>query len=471
MINQPSIPQPSEQHSKSWYLSVWRWHFYMGLYVVPFLIMLSVTGLLLMYIAFFDGRYGDGLMVEKSGIPQSIAVQTEPVLKTFPDGKIVEWIAPRSNSSATIFHVKVNDTTHVAAVDPYQATVLDTWVKDNSWYEIITDIHGTLFIGKLGDRLIEIAAGFGIILIISGLYLWWPRHGKTWKNQLIPNLFGSKREVWKSLHGTLGLYFSLILLVFWLTGLAWAGVWGGKYVQAWSTTVFPAGKWGEIPLSDTATYADMNDGKSKDVPWGLEQTPLPISGSNAGLSGLPKGQTINADNIATFAKTLAFSDRFHIRYPKNDTGVWTIKQDSMSADSTDPSQDRSVHIDQYSGKILGDITYHDYSLAAKAMGYGIAFHEGFMGIWNLVLNTLFCLSMIVLSVSGIVMWWMRRPKSSWNFSAPPVPKHIVPLTKGLMIIVLGLSFAFPLVGITLLSILFIDFLILSRIPLLKQFFA
>ena len=45
-----------------------------------------------------------------------------------------------------------------------------------------------------------------------------------------------------------------------------------------------------------------------------------------------------------------------------------------------------------------------------------------MGLWNTVLNTLFCLAIIFLAISGVVMWWMRRP--AWESPAwrpPPMP--------------------------------------------------
>ena len=40
---------------------------------------------------------------------------------------------------------------------------------------------------------------------------------------------------------------------------------------------------------------------------------------------------------------------------------------------------------------------------------GIALHEGQLGWWNVALNALFCLMVIFACVSGVVMWWMRRP--------------------------------------------------------------
>ena len=69
-----------------------------------------------------------------------------------------------------------------------------------------------------------------------------------------------------------------MLVFFLVSGLSWANIWGGKFVQAWST--FPAEKWDNVPLSD-ATHASMNHTPKEEVPWALEQTPMPESGSAA----------------------------------------------------------------------------------------------------------------------------------------------------------------------------------------------
>ena len=79
-------------------------------------------------------------------------------------------------------------------------------------------------------------------------------------------------------------------------------------VQAWNT--FPAEKWG-APLSDS-THADMNHGNTKEVPWGLEQTPLPESGSLAGVEAI--SGKVDIDSVAAFARSLGFDGRFQIPY-------------------------------------------------------------------------------------------------------------------------------------------------------------
>ena len=45
--------------SRRFYFTAWRWHFYAGLYVAPFLMMLAVTGLIMLWSAVFVGRDGE----------------------------------------------------------------------------------------------------------------------------------------------------------------------------------------------------------------------------------------------------------------------------------------------------------------------------------------------------------------------------------------------------------------------------
>ena len=271
----------------------------------------------------------------------------------------------------------------------------------------MSDIHGELLIGVTGDRMIEVAASLSMILIVTGLYLWWPRG--TSAAMFIPNLRAKGRAWWKSLHAVVGFYISALLVVFMLSGLAWAGIWGGKFVQPWNS--FPEGKWGGVAMSDT-THASMNHGAMKDVPWTLELLPLPESGSTAGTQAIPSDIPVNGDSVFLLADALGYEGRIHIHFPKSETGVYTISQDSMSNDSACATCDRTVHIDQYTGKILMDLQFADYPALGKAMAVGISFHEGDMGLWNLVLNTVFCLAVIFVCVSGIVMWLKRRPSGA-----------------------------------------------------------
>jgi uncharacterized iron-regulated membrane protein len=361
-----------------------------------------------------------------------------------------------------VFQVTGAEGAMTVVINPYTAEVVDTFPWRAGWYDFATEIHGTLLIGDLGDWLIEAAASLGVILVVTGVWLHWPRRGGTWREALLPKVAFTSRGAWKALHGAVGMWMSAVLLVFLISGLSWAGIWGGKMVQAWST--FPAEKWEAVPLSDK-THADMNHGAAKEVPWGLEQTPLPESGSLAGTQAVAGPVTI--DSVAGFAQGLGFNGRFQLALPEDETGVWTISHDSMSNDGPDPSADRTVHIDQYTGHVLADVGYADYSPWAKAMAYGIAFHEGDMGAWNIALNTLFCLSMIFLPVSGLVMWWKRRPAGAFRLGAPPAPQGLAFWWVAAALIgVLGI--AFPLGGVAIATVIVLDLVLLRQVPALRR---
>ncbi|MEY4872076.1 MAG: hypothetical protein RLZZ563_1406 [Pseudomonadota bacterium] len=444
------------------YFTVWRWHFYCSLYVFPFLMMLAVTGLIMLWISYTTDLNGERTRVVPTGAPMAVSALQAAAEAAIPGGVAGTYLEPLAADRVAVFQVAGTDGDMTVLLDPYTGAVIDSFPWRAGWYDFATEIHGTLLIGDLGDWLIEAAASLGVILVISGLWLHWPRRGTGWRDTLLPKLAFTSRSAWKALHGAVGMWMSVVLLVFLVSGLSWAGIWGGKMVQAWST--FPAEKWDAVPLSDK-THADMNHAATKEVPWGLEQTPLPESGSTAGASGVDGAVTI--DTVVAFARGLGFDGRFQLAIPQEETAVWTLSHDSMSNDGTDPSADRTLHIDRYTGKILADVGYADYSPWAKMMAYGIAFHEGDMGLWNFVLNTVFCLSMIFLPVSGLVMWWKRRPERAFRLAAPPAPQGLAFWWMAAAVIVL-LGVAFPLGGVAIAAVVVLDLVLLRHVAALRR---
>ncbi|OYU40843.1 MAG: hypothetical protein CFE33_01800 [Pseudorhodobacter sp. PARRP1] len=448
------------------YFAVWRWHFYAGLYVIPFLIMLAVTGIVMVWFTAIAPEYGERMQLAPQGTALSVSQQEAAARAAYPAGKIGQYIAPHDAQTPAMLRVDLESGQRMIALDPYSGAVLRDTENGATWYALANKIHGTLLIGDLGDRLVEIAASLGLLLVITGLYLVWPRNGARIGDMLVPNLRAKGRALWKSLHSVLGFWISLVLVFFLISGLSWAGIWGGKYVQAWST--FPAAKWDNVPLSD-AKHKDMNMTAEDTVPWALEQTPMPMSGSEAGVDGLPMGMPVTLENIVALGRAIGFQGRFQVAVPADEGGVWTLSQDSMSYDSPDPTADRTVHIDQYTGKILAQVGFADYALAGKAMAVGISLHEGQMGLWNVVANIVFCVTLIFVAFSGVVMWWKRRPAGALRLAAPPKPAG-VPL-RGVALIALVLGVAFPMLGLTLLAVLLVDFIVLQNVPAMKRAFS
>lgn len=443
------------------YFAAWRWHFYAGLFVIPFLAILAITGASMLWIAWIDGRDGERTTVIPQEVVAPVSQQAEAALAAVPDGTLIQYVAPRTKDVAALFRVDHDEDATMVAVDPYTAQVVDIFPRRSGWYDFADRIHGELMLGVTGDRLLETAASLTLVLVATGLYMWWPREA-GWRAALIPS-FGRGRALWRSLHGVVGIWMSAFLVFFLVSGLAWAGIWGGKFVQAWSQ--FPSEKWDNVPLSDE-THASMNHDR-REVPWALEQTPMPASGSPSGTAGV-SGAPVTLDTIDALAREIGFDARYQLNLPQSVTGVWTLSRDSMNTDSTDPMSDRTVHVDQHTGNILADVRYEDYSLAGKAMAVGIALHMGTMGLWSVLANTVICLSVLFLCLSSVVLWWKRRPVNTSRLAAPPMPKEL-PLWQGAVLVGLAVSMAFPMAGLALLTVLATDVLLLSRLPKLRHY--
>lgn len=449
--------------ASSFYAIAWRWHFYAGLYVVPFLLMLALTGLVMVFFTGFQNRLGMTVHVAPQAQVQALTTQAQAALATLPGATLKEYISPKAPDVAAWVLLGQQGRTEAVAVNPYTAEVLHQVNKDSTVFAVAQKVHGTLLLGDGAERFIEVAAGLAIVMLVTGLYLFWPRGADRWTEVLLPDWRATGRKWWKSLHSSLGFWMSLVLFLFLLTGMSWTGFWGAQFAQPWST--FPASKWDAIPLS-IQTHAELNTAGLHEVPWGLEQTPLPESGSSAGTPGVRTGEPVNLDGVNALAQRLGYRGQYHIQVPQEAKGVYTISADSMSGDLQNPTQDRTVHVDRYTGRVLAEAAFADYSLMAKAMAVGIALHQGDMGVLSALANVGFCLAIVLLCVSGMVMWWVRRPQGSGRLAAPSLPAQ-APLWKGGAVVMLLTGLAFPLAGGVLLTVLLLDWLLISRLPALK----
>ncbi|MDN3685694.1 PepSY domain-containing protein [Vibrio sinaloensis] len=202
----------------------------------------------------------------------------------------------------------------MVAVNPYTAEVQGAIDRSDSVYELMNSIHGTLLIGELGDRLIEIAASLSILLLVSGLYLWWPKDSASRAGFFKVASDARKARTYARSPCQLGRYsFTRLVVLFLISGLAWAGIWGAKMIQGWNT--FPTYyTWGEKPES-TMLHKDLNHGASEEVPWNLELAPVPQSQDapahdHANMQEAAftvSHNAISIDEIASKAQALGFT--------------------------------------------------------------------------------------------------------------------------------------------------------------------
>lgn len=459
----------SASDEKRFYRAVWRWHFYAGLFAIPFLLMLSVTGIIYLFKPQLDAlMYSELVFVSPRSQTASADDQLMAVQMAYVGSTIKAYSpAPAADRSAK-FDITASDKRNLFVfVDPYDARVIGDYDADNNLQNYAVLLHGELMIGRVGDTLVELAACWALVLMITGLYMWFPRSGSGIRGTLLPRLLTkSKRIFWRDIHSTIGFYGSLLVIFMIFTGLFWTGFWGEKFASVWSD--FPPQK-DAGSVSSTVVTGSLNTTADKKIAWAAEQMPMPESHGahdhskmmTAIQNGAPMSKGIDLSTVENIAKQNNLIAGYSIMFPQKETGVFTI-----SAPLGDPYGQRTIHVDRFSGEILANVGWQDYAAVPKTVTLGISLHEGLVfGIWNQILMLLAALTVFTLAVSGTIMWWRRRP--SGKLGAPPPPEdHRIWKTAVIVIVLMGILF--PLVGISLIVVLLLDYLVISRVPVFKR---
>lgn len=451
--------------NSSFYRALWRWHFYAGLLVIPFLLALSASGLLMLLSKPVDGLLQQDLTrvnVQGQAIPASDLLSK--VQQEFPQSMVKLYIPPADPTHSAQFtlvshHGGGHSGGHgapsiTAYVNPYSGEVLGTLDPATSLYSAIKTFHGKLYLGDLGDTLIEITAGLAILMVLSGIYLALQRNG--WREMLPPTSLSSRND-WRRLHSSLGLLIAVPLVFFLLSGMSWTNIWGGKMVQAWSSV--PSSSF--VAPAAEETHESMNHEAMQHVPWALEQTPMPHSAAATEVSA-----ELNLDDVSRIAEQQGF-ENFRVHLPADANGVWTISATTMAGDLTNPLEERTLHLDRHTGEALADIRFADYPLMGQAMTAGIPLHQGDLGLWNLLLNLVFCALIILMIVGGVTMWWKRRPQKTRSL-APPSAQPAA--NKAVVVLMLVAALFFPLSAATIVVIIAADLLLISRVEKLRLIF-
>ncbi len=435
--------------NKKSYPLIWRWHLFAGIIIAPFLIFLAATGALYLFKDNIENYiYQDYYYVEADEDgerlpPSDLAFTAEG----YAGGGDVTRYRPGEdeNRSVEVGVTQTDGTAVTVFVNPYNRQVLGMIEDANRPMDILEALHGELSAGTIGDRIVELVACWTIIMIISGLFLWFPRTKEKIKGVFTIRFNKQGHIRLRDFHAVPAAWLSIGLLFFLFSGLLWTGFWGNgvQQIVTASGSGYPPSIWtGPAPESDTVTE-DIAE-----VSWAAEKMPVQNSDQESGF------RQLSLDQIIETADSTGVDPSYDIFYPASEEGVFTL--------SVFPDQARdeaTIHIDQYTGDVIADYRYDNYGPLGKIMATMITVHKGHeFGIVNQVLGLVICLGLIAMVITGVYMWWKRKPK---NKSGAPKSASVVEY-KGIFFTLIALGIIFPLVGLSLIVIFIVDRLILRR---------
>lgn len=422
------------------YRMIWRWHFYAGLFVLPFILILSITGSIYLFkpqIDRWEERAYRNLGTQGAVSPDR---QLAAVLAANPGARFNQYRLPREAGDAAMVQLlRADGTAREVYVSP-QGRVLGSLDPASRIEAVVSRIHGSLLIGPWGDRLVELAASWTIVLILSGLYLWWPRPfrlaGTVW-----PRLSLRGRPLLKDLHRVTDFWVAGLVLVMLASGLPWAGVWGGAF------------KWARAELGLVKGPQDWKIGADGGHPrnhGAMAAMPGPMTGPGPAVAhGLPLSAFVAKAEVEHMAFPVLVLPPHAMPKFGGPTGpVWTVKSEAQNR-----WLNRRVTYDPATGAETGRSGFADQHIIDRVVNTGVAWHEGqLFGLANQLTGVATAVALIGISVLGVLMWLKRRPQGA--FGAPaPVGAVRAP---GVIVALVLLGLLLPLFGISLIVIVAID---------------
>nr|WP_315484391.1 PepSY domain-containing protein [uncultured Undibacterium sp.] len=435
----------------------WRLHFWAGLITAPVVLFAAISGLLYVFTPQIEAwRHAQLDAVDAIAPAQNLDAQIAAARAQFP-GEPVRTIIPAYTDTQTtqiVFGDKkkpsaqtgqaekvsaavapltehqhhaepiTQTTPFIAYINPGTLKVQGSIAENGRFREWARKLHSNMLQGDSWRWIIELGASWMIIMLMTGIYLWWPRGKASWASVIRWNGSQNRRANWRYLHGIISVALSIVTLAIMLTGITWS-----KYA-------------GENFRTMQAALGQSSPKPPKELRSAL----------------IPGTPALSAQVIYAKARQLAPSIQMQITPPKSEQGVWRIE----NYDRSQPGKRFQLILAAYSGAVLYQSGWGNLPLLAQATAVGIPFHRGEFGWWNQFLLILVGLSVIFAVISGYAMWLQRRKAGS--VSAPTISTtHAMAIPWWIWLLLLALGFALPVLGVS-----FFVFICVEAVLMFKQ---
>lgn len=358
-------------------------HLWLGLASGLIVCFLGVTGCILAFEQEIEKATQSYRFVE----PQSKNYLPPSLLKVFaddqlPDKKAHSVTYGHAGEAAVVAYFNADPQYYyLAFLNPYSGKVLKVKNMSDDFFRIVINGHFYLWLPPaIGQPIVASATLVFLVLLITGLVLWWPKNKSAQKQRLRVKWKAKWRRVNYDLHNVPGFYALFIALFMAFTGLVMGFQWFQKSVY-WAASGGKSITQFYEPLSRKLPLKTFS-GDITDQVWRL------MSREN------PKANDIE------------------VHYPESDSS--SVAGVANYGEGTYWKTD-TRYFDRYSMKEL-DVKhlfgrFHNLTVADKIIRMNYDIHVGaILGLPGKIMA--FCASLICASlpVTGFIIWWGRRNK-------------------------------------------------------------
>nr|WP_294780418.1 PepSY-associated TM helix domain-containing protein [uncultured Flavobacterium sp.] len=295
-------------------------------------------------------------------------------------------------------------------MNPYSGEILNvkTFSRGESpdFFRWILNGHRALWLPyDIGRPIVGIAVLIFLVLLISGIVLWWPT---KWIKSIINKSFKIKwdasfKRVNYDLHNVLGFYSCIFLFFIAVTGLVWSFGWWSKSLYWVTSGGTPLTENRESPKSDTTNVKAFNITTADKVLLNLRKENPQASGILISIPSKP------ADPIGAFV--------YKQRYTYYNMDRYTFDQQSLKEISIKTP---------FSGK------YIEANIPDKIRRMNYDIHVGsVLGLTGKIIAFLASLISASLPITGFIIWWGKQKfgKKKAPAAKPKVASKAVPVSK------------------------------------------
>ncbi|SDR91346.1 Uncharacterized iron-regulated membrane protein [Mucilaginibacter mallensis] len=265
-------------------------------------------------------------------------------------------------------------------LNPYTAQITHTEVASKNFFTIVEFIHLYLLLPpKAGALVVGISVIIFVVLMITGIVLWWPKRKSDRKRSFSIKWNGRWRRVNYDLHNVLGFYATSIAIILALTGLSMTFDWvrDGIYKTANLGKTYAAEK--VLPKSDSLNKAMF-------IAKPVIDRALIVAEQKS-----PKAEMFLIYDDATAAGTVGVN-----AYAK-----------SLHYGNAD-----DYYFDKYTAKLLKDLPETKKSVGMKLNDLNYDIHVGqALGLPGKIIAFLASLICGSLPVTGFIIWLGKRKKT------------------------------------------------------------
>jgi uncharacterized iron-regulated membrane protein len=215
-------------------------HGWVGALTAVFLLLIALSGASLAFMSeIFLAQYGDTLRSEAPGTPSTDldAMVASGRAMAGPDFQPYGLLMPHSRvpgvETAMLFGIRPHagsaDYPWMVSIDPATSSAKGMFRLDEALGHELIDFHYQLLAGETGTAFV---AALGLLLVafsLSGFWLWWPGRRRARAKLGYPSATSRRANLWFVLHGWAGLWASIAIAFFALTGVAtakpdWLGI-------------------------------------------------------------------------------------------------------------------------------------------------------------------------------------------------------------------------------------------------------